>query len=137
VALDEMLDLNELSDQVTYDEIKEDMSDECANFGQITSLEIPRPSADGTPVPGLGKVFVEYTNLEGSVKARTTLNGRKFGGKVRTHAPSDSPSLAPSMSPRQALSASPSLAPSSAPSAVPYSQALHFFRCLWERHASR
>ena len=83
VALDEMLDLNELSDQVTYDEIKEDMSDECANFGQVTSLEIPRPSADGTPVPGLGKVFVEYANLEGSVKARTTLNGRKFGGKVR------------------------------------------------------
>jgi hypothetical protein len=50
--------------------------------GQITSLEIPRPSVDGSPVPGLGKVFVQYANLEGSMKARATLNGRKFGGKV-------------------------------------------------------
>ena len=33
VALDEMLELNELTDQVTFDEIKEDMGDECSNFG--------------------------------------------------------------------------------------------------------
>jgi splicing factor U2AF subunit len=136
VALDEMLDLNELSDQVTYDEIKEDMSDECANFGQITSLEIPRPSADGTPVPGLGKVFVEYANLEGSIKARTTLNGRKFGGKVRNHPRSDS-TLAPSMPARYASSASPSSAPSSAPSAAPLSWPLRVLLCRWQRHASR
>ena len=37
VALDEMLELNELTDQVTFDEIKEDMGDECSNFGASRS----------------------------------------------------------------------------------------------------
>ena len=35
--------------------------------GQVKSLEIPRPRA-GQDVTGVGKIFVEFTNTEGSNK---------------------------------------------------------------------
>lgn len=41
---------------------------------------IPRPSPNGEEVPGVGKVFLEYMDTEGSMKARQGLHGRKFGG---------------------------------------------------------
>ena len=75
--------MEELADAVAYEEIKEDMMEECGKYGTVTKLVIPRPTADGTPAPGVGKVYVEYDAVEGAMKARTSLNGRKFGGKVR------------------------------------------------------
>ena len=35
--------------------IMEDVREECEKYGDVTSLEIPRP-VDGLPVPGVGKV---------------------------------------------------------------------------------
>lgn len=46
----------------------------------LTSVVIPRPSPSGEPVPGLGKVFLKYVDTEGSSRARSGMNGRKFGG---------------------------------------------------------
>eukprot|EP00959_Pyramimonas_sp_CCMP1952_P051494 1075865-Pyramimonas_sp.AAC.1 len=59
------------------------MMDECGKYGTVLKLVIPRPGADGMPGPGVGKVYVEYDAVDGAIKARAALNGRKFGGKVR------------------------------------------------------
>ncbi|KAK4360553.1 hypothetical protein RND71_019505 [Anisodus tanguticus] len=38
------------------------------------------PSPNGEPTPGVGKVFLEYGDVDSASKARQSLNGRKFGG---------------------------------------------------------
>lgn len=45
----------ELIDDEEYDDILEDIRNECAKYGNVRSLEIPRP-IEGVDVPGLGKV---------------------------------------------------------------------------------
>jgi len=82
LSLVEVVDEEELKDDVIFDEIKEDMYEECGKYGPVANLVIPRPLPDGQRPPGVGKVYVEYANLEGSMKARNALNGRKFGGKA-------------------------------------------------------
>jgi splicing factor U2AF subunit len=84
VSLTEMLEVDELRDDVEYGEIMEDMREECGKFGRIESIVIPRPGSEGgdEKVPGLGKVFVRFADLDGAAAARTALHGRKFGGNV-------------------------------------------------------
>ncbi|KAK3285005.1 hypothetical protein CYMTET_7370 [Cymbomonas tetramitiformis] len=82
LVLQEIVDDEELKDDEAYEEIKEDMDDECGKYGAVTKIVIPRPSPAGEHVPGLGKVFVEYADTDGSGKAQVALNGRKFGGKA-------------------------------------------------------
>lgn len=45
----------ELLDDEEYEEIVEDVRDECSKYGLVKSIEIPRP-VDGVEVPGCGKV---------------------------------------------------------------------------------
>jgi len=48
--------------------------------GNLVKVVIPRPDPSGAPVAGVGKVFLEYADVEGSTKAKTGMHGRKFGG---------------------------------------------------------
>lgn len=45
----------ELLDDDDYEEILDDIRDECCKYGAVRSMEIPRP-VDGVQVPGCGKV---------------------------------------------------------------------------------
>ncbi|MCL7029889.1 hypothetical protein MKW94_009128 [Papaver nudicaule] len=58
----------------------EDMRLEGERYGSLTSVIIPRPMADDAPSPGVGSVFLEFSDTIGASKARVGLNGRKFGG---------------------------------------------------------
>ncbi|KAF7824978.1 splicing factor U2af large subunit B-like isoform X6 [Senna tora] len=80
VCLSQAISADELKDDEDYEEIVEDMRQECSKFGTLVNVVIPRPQPDGEPAPGVGKVFLEYADVEGATKARTGLNGRKFGG---------------------------------------------------------
>jgi splicing factor U2AF subunit len=52
-------------------------------FGTVVKVTIPRPPGPGLPAPpGLGKVIVEFTEVEPCVKAQRSLHGRKFGGRA-------------------------------------------------------
>lgn len=48
----------ELLDDEEYEEIVEDVRDECSKYGLVKSIEIPRP-VDGVEVPGCGKVCAQ------------------------------------------------------------------------------
>lgn len=48
----------ELVDDDDYEEILEDIREECCKYGSVRSIEIPRP-VDGVEVPGCGKVRSE------------------------------------------------------------------------------
>ncbi|XP_045830383.1 splicing factor U2af large subunit A-like isoform X2 [Trifolium pratense] len=71
---------DELKEDEDYEEIIDDMRQECSKFGTLVNVVIPRPQPDGDLSGGVGKVFLEYVDIEGATKARTGLNGRKFGG---------------------------------------------------------
>ena len=70
----------ELADDEEFENIMEDMNEECGKYGKIISVVIPRPSKSGESVTGIGKVFVRYESVEDATKARDALNGRRFGG---------------------------------------------------------
>ena len=50
-----MVTEEELRDEEEYEDILEDIREECSKYGDVRSLEIPRP-LPGVDVPGVGKV---------------------------------------------------------------------------------
>lgn len=135
LCLMNMVDPEELRDDEEYEDIKEDIKDECSKYGVVRSIEIPRPckvanesgqdsddedhddlhGADDMndnnnyntnnrrsisnnkrknrrnqqlenelekPVPGLGKVFVEFDSPTEAQRAQLNLAGRRFSNRV-------------------------------------------------------
>ncbi|XP_010254910.1 PREDICTED: splicing factor U2af large subunit B isoform X2 [Nelumbo nucifera] len=80
VCLTQIVGADELKDDEEYEDIMEDMKGEGGKYGTLVNVVIPRPNPNGEPSPGVGKVFLEYADVDGSAKARQGLNGRKFGG---------------------------------------------------------
>jgi len=76
-----MVVAEELADEEEYEDILEDIREECGKFGEVRSLEIPRP-VPGVEVPGLGKVFIEFGSQAECQKAQHALTGRKFSSRV-------------------------------------------------------
>ncbi|XP_013107175.2 splicing factor U2AF 50 kDa subunit [Stomoxys calcitrans] len=76
-----MVTPDELRDEEEYEDILEDIKEECNKYGIVRSVEIPRP-IDGVDVPGLGKVFVEFNSVMDCQKAQQALTGRKFSDRV-------------------------------------------------------
>ncbi|KAL3274588.1 hypothetical protein HHI36_015969 [Cryptolaemus montrouzieri] len=76
-----MVTPDELKDEDEYEDILEDIKEECNKYGVVRSIEIPRP-IDGVEVPGCGKVFVEFNSVLDCQKAQQTLTGRKFSNRV-------------------------------------------------------
>lgn len=81
-----MVTHDELLDTEAYEEIKEDVEEECGKYGQILEVKIPRPT--GARVnPGVGKIFIKYADIESAQKALKALAGRQFASRtvVATH----------------------------------------------------
>lgn len=72
---------DELKDDEEYEDIQEDIREECSRYGIVRSVEIPRP-VEGVEVPGVGKVFVEFNSVLDCQKAQQNLTGRKFANRV-------------------------------------------------------
>uniref|UniRef100_A0A672MWT9 Serine/threonine-protein kinase Kist-like n=1 Tax=Sinocyclocheilus grahami TaxID=75366 RepID=A0A672MWT9_SINGR len=70
-----VIDDNHLYNEDDYEDIIEDMKEECQKYGTVVSLLIPKEN------PGKGQVFVEYANAGDSKEAQRLLTGRTFDGK--------------------------------------------------------
>ncbi|CCD62278.1 Splicing factor U2AF 65 kDa subunit [Caenorhabditis elegans] len=81
LCLMNMVTEDELKADDEYEEILEDVRDECSKYGIVRSLEIPRPYEDH-PVPGVGKVFVEFASTSDCQRAQAALTGRKFANRT-------------------------------------------------------
>ncbi|KAK8124941.1 U2 snRNP auxilliary factor [Apiospora kogelbergensis] len=77
-----MVTAEELMDNDDYEEICEDVRDECGKFGNIIALKIPRPSGGSRQSAGVGKIFVQYDTTESCKKALQELAGRKFADRT-------------------------------------------------------
>jgi splicing factor U2AF subunit len=84
-----------LKNLVTDDDLKtaedhqaliQEVRDECAKFGQLLNIEIPRV-ADGALIAdsAIRKVYLEYASLSDAMQAERELKGRQFGeGIIQT-----------------------------------------------------
>lgn len=81
LCLMNMVSSEELQSDETFDEIFDDIQEECAKFGTIRSMQIPRPSGEYA-VTGVGKIFIEYTKPAEASAASEALAGRKFQGRI-------------------------------------------------------
>ncbi|XP_060586088.1 splicing factor U2AF 50 kDa subunit-like [Ruditapes philippinarum] len=81
LCLMNMVTPEDLEDEDEYEDILEDVREECGKYGMVKSLEIPRP-IKGIDVPGCGKIFVEFNSLIDCQKAQQALTGRKFSNRV-------------------------------------------------------
>ncbi|KAJ6707042.1 U2 SNRNP AUXILIARY FACTOR LARGE SUBUNIT [Salix viminalis] len=82
LCLTEAITMEVLADDEEYEEILEDMREECCKFGTLINVVIPRPSQAEDKMSGAGKVFLEYSDITSCANARNALNGRKFGGNT-------------------------------------------------------
>ncbi|XP_078610632.1 splicing factor U2AF 50 kDa subunit-like isoform X10 [Branchiostoma floridae x Branchiostoma japonicum] len=71
----------ELMDEEEYEDILEDVREECGKYGAVLSVEIPRP-IEGVDVPGCGKIYVEFRSIMDCQKAQQALTGRKFAQRI-------------------------------------------------------
>lgn len=72
----------ELLDDEEYQDIRTDIQLECAKYGEVRSLKIPRPLGQAESQQGCGKVFVQFECVEDCQKALKALTGRKFSGRI-------------------------------------------------------
>lgn len=80
LTLTNCFDLEELNDPEAYTEIFEDMQEECAKYGAVEKLLIPKPTDESKS--GLGKVIIKYSSSLEASKAKAAMHGRRFGGKT-------------------------------------------------------
>ncbi|KAJ3333680.1 hypothetical protein HDU76_005154 [Blyttiomyces sp. JEL0837] len=69
-----MVTAEELEDDEEYSEILDDITEECSKYGRVINVVIPR----GLDNPNVGKIFVEYSAVEGATAALKALAGRKI-----------------------------------------------------------
>ncbi|CAJ0904125.1 11006_t:CDS:10 [Entrophospora sp. SA101] len=74
-----MVTSEELVDDEEYEDIVEDVREECSKFGCIVDMKIPRP---GQSTTGVGKIFVRFDSAEAAGIALRALAGRKFAERL-------------------------------------------------------
>nr|XP_036585177.1 u2 snrnp auxilliary factor [Colletotrichum truncatum]KAF6795074.1 u2 snrnp auxilliary factor [Colletotrichum truncatum] len=86
-----MVTPEELMDNDDYEEIKEDVEEECNKFGTVLDVKIPRPVGGSRQSAGVGKIFVKFETKEAAKKALQALAGRKFADRtvVTTYFPEE------------------------------------------------
>ncbi|PWN31986.1 uncharacterized protein FA14DRAFT_127050 [Meira miltonrushii] len=91
----------ELVDAQEYQEIVEDMRDECSRYGRVVDMRIPRPEAaskgsaaqswkqikreeeeSSTEREGVGKVYVLFDDTQACQNALQAIAGRQFAGRT-------------------------------------------------------
>lgn len=85
-----MVAIEELCSDQDYQEILEDVKEECSKFGTVEEVRIPRPVRTekgkvdvklSEAVKDLGKVFVLFEKKEETTVALKAIAGRQFGGE--------------------------------------------------------
>ncbi|RLN66262.1 hypothetical protein BBP00_00002334 [Phytophthora kernoviae] len=80
IVLLNMVTPEELDDEEEYADILDDIKGECERFGTVASLLLPRPR-DGVP-SAVGKVFIEFGDVQSAQSAATELHGRGFSNRT-------------------------------------------------------
>ncbi|RMZ82058.1 hypothetical protein DV737_g2165, partial [Chaetothyriales sp. CBS 132003] len=77
-----MVTAEELIDNEDFQEICEDVQEECSKYGTILEMKIPRPSGGSRQSAGVGKIYLKYETSEDAKKALDSLAGRQFANRT-------------------------------------------------------
>ncbi|KAJ5038775.1 uncharacterized protein L3040_006454 [Drepanopeziza brunnea f. sp. 'multigermtubi'] len=77
-----MVTPEELIDNEDYEEICEDVKEECEKYGKVLDMKVPRPTGGSRQSNGVGKIYVKFDNSDSAGKALRTLAGRKFADRT-------------------------------------------------------
>ena len=82
LVLHNMVQSEDLATSEDYAALKQEVQEECAKFGVLKSVVIPR-NAEGSTLPSaVGKIFLQYSTVEEAARATQELQGRQFGDSV-------------------------------------------------------
>lgn len=76
IKLTNMIKPDDLNDPEDIEDIKADVRDECSNYGQVKTVQIPGKSESGA-----GCVYVLFADTGEAVKAQGVMHGRLFDGQ--------------------------------------------------------
>lgn len=58
-----MISYEDLLEEDEIIRVKDDILQECKSFGEIISIEIPKPDDNGVATFGVGKIFVKFNHI--------------------------------------------------------------------------
>jgi len=76
-----MVSEEDLATDQDHNELMEEVREECAKFGNLLSMKIPREK-DGVEPSAIKKIFLEYATVQDAANAEKELKGRQFGPNV-------------------------------------------------------
>lgn len=82
LVLHNMASDEDLATDEDYNGLKEEVQEECAKFGQLLSMKIPRSASGGIEASAIKKIFIEYATPKDAANAEKELAGRQFGPNV-------------------------------------------------------
>ena len=81
LRLENMITQDDLQDDEEYEDILNDVREECNSFGKVIKIIIPRIK-DGYPADTEGYIYVLFDDINGSNNAAKNLQGRKFADRI-------------------------------------------------------
>jgi splicing factor U2AF 65 kDa subunit len=74
---------DDLATDEDYHGLLEEVREECAKFGHLLEVRIPRAASQGgIEASAIGKVYLSYAAPQDAAKAQQELSGRQFGPNV-------------------------------------------------------
>lgn len=74
----QMVTLDDLRDPEELEDIRIDIQAECQKYGNVISTVIPGLNPDGRPLPGAGRVYVQFSEVAEAESCKQALHGRSF-----------------------------------------------------------
>jgi splicing factor U2AF subunit len=73
---------DDLATTEDYQGLKEEVQEECAKFGNLLGMNIPRSPSGSVQPSAIRKIFLEYGTVQDAANAERELAGRQFGPNV-------------------------------------------------------
>ena len=82
LVLHNMVQPEDLATDQDHQALTDEVRDECAKYGRILSMKIPRQASATIQETAVGKIFLEYASVPEAAQAQEALQGRQFGDAV-------------------------------------------------------
>ena len=82
LVLSNMVMQEDLATDEDYRGLMDEVKEECAKFGKLLGMDIPRKAEGNISPSAILKIFLEYETVQDAQAAEKELKGRKFGDNV-------------------------------------------------------
>lgn len=82
LVLHNMVMDDDLANDEDYQGLMEEVRDECAKFGQLLNMKIPRPGDAYIAPSAIRKIYLQYASVGDAQAAEKELAGRQFGNSL-------------------------------------------------------